>query len=77
MSLDKQEVAIYMYKTFVSTPQCAPENEADLYVNESQKIRHHHAKSIEERRRKEKEEECQITIFYIARCVRKLAEISN
>ena len=50
--LDKQEV----YKTFVSTLHCALENEADLYVNERQNIRHYCARSTEERRRKKIEE---------------------
>ena len=37
------------YKTFVSTLHCAPENGADLYVNERQKIQHYRARSTEER----------------------------
>ena len=36
----------------MGTLQCAPENEADLYVNECQKIRHYHARSTEERRKR-------------------------
>ena len=42
----------------MSTLHCALENGANLYVNESQKIRHYRARSIEE-------EECQITIFLL------------
>ena len=53
---------------------CALENGADLYVNERQKIRHYRARSAEERRQ---EEECQIAIFYFARCVRKLHYYSD
>ena len=36
----------------MGTLHCVLENGADLYVNESQKIRHYHARSAEERRRK-------------------------
>ena len=36
----------------MSTLHCTLENEADLYVNERQKIRHYHARSAEERRKK-------------------------
>ena len=36
----------------MSTLHCALENEADLYVNEHQKIRHYRARSTEERRRR-------------------------
>ena len=36
----------------MGTLHCALENEADLYVNEHQKIRHYHARSTEERRRR-------------------------
>ena len=50
-------------------------------MNERQKIRHYCARSTEERRRRrirrKKEEECQIAIFYFARCVRKLALYSD
>ena len=35
----------------MGTLHCAPENGADLYVNERQKIGHYHARSTEERRR--------------------------
>ena len=35
----------------MSTLHCALENEADLYVNKCQKIRHYQARSTEERRR--------------------------
>ena len=56
------------------TLHCALENGTDLYVNERQKIRHYRARSTEERKKKKKKkvEECQIVIFYFARCVRKL-----
>ena len=57
------------YKTFMSTLHCALENGADLYVNEHQKIRHYRTRSTEERRKKK---ECQIAIFYFARCVCKI-----
>ena len=60
------------------TSHCALENGADLHVNERQKIRHYRARSTEERRirRRRKEEECQIAIFYFARCVRNLRYIA-
>ena len=61
--LEKQEVATCMHKTFVSMPHCALENEADLYVNESQKIRHYRVKSIEERRRKKKKKNTKSRFF--------------
>ena len=51
-----------MYKTLVSTPHCVLENEVNLYVNESQKIRHYHGRSTEEKRRKRRK--CQIAIFF-------------
>ena len=35
----------------MSTLHCVLKNGADLYVNEHQKIRHYHARSIEERRK--------------------------
>ena len=57
--LDKQEIQDICEHTALHT-----RNGADLYVNERQKIRHYRARSTEERRRR--------TIFYIARCVRKL-----
>ena len=67
----------------MSTLHCTLENGADLYVNEHQKTQHYRARSTEERRRrrrKKKEEErrkkkkeCQIAIFYFARCVHKIA----
>ena len=62
----------------MGTLHCALEI-TDLYVNEHQKIRHYRARSTEERRRKKKkeEEECQIAIFYFARCVRKIALYSD
>ena len=37
----------------MGTLHCALENEADLYVNDRQKIRHYCARSTEERRKKE------------------------
>ena len=65
-----------MYVTQKPLAQCcALENGADLRVNEGQKIRHYRARS--RRRRRKKEEECQIAIFYFARCVRKLALYSD
>ena len=36
----------------MGTLHCALENEADLYVNERQTIRHYRTRSTEERRRK-------------------------
>ena len=47
----------------MSTPHCAIENKADLYVNESQKIRHYHARSTEERRRKKKKKNAKSRFF--------------
>ena len=38
----------------MGTLHCALENEADLYVNEHQTIRHYHTRSTEERRRRRK-----------------------
>ena len=38
----------------MGTLHCAPENGADLHVNERQKIRHYRARSTEERRRRKK-----------------------
>ena len=66
------------YPEAVSTLHCALENGTDLHVNERQKIRHYRARSTEERRirrrrRRRRREECQITIFYYSRSVRKLA----
>ena len=61
----------------MGTLHCSLENGADLYVNKRQKIRHFCARSTEERRRKKKKEECQIAIFYFARCIRKLALYSD
>ena len=48
----------------MSTLHCMLENGADLYVNESQKIRHYRARSTEERRRKKKNVKSQF--FYFA-----------
>ena len=45
--LDKQEV-----QDIVGKRNCALENEADLYVNERQKLRHYRVMSTEERRRR-------------------------
>ena len=59
----------------MSTLYCALENGADLYVNERQKIRHYRARSTEERRRKKKNAKSRI--FFIARCLRKLALYSD
>ena len=59
---------------FVGTLHCALENGADLYVKEHQKIRNYRTRSTEERRIRE---ECQIAIFYFARCVCKLALYSD
>ena len=61
----------------MSSLHCVLENGANLYVNEHQKMRHYRIRSTEERRRKKKKEECQIAIFYFARCVRKLALYSD
>ena len=47
----------------MSTLHCALENGADLYVDESRKIRHNRAISTEER--KEEEEECKIAFFLL------------
>ena len=47
------------------------ENGLDFHVNERQKIRHHRARSTGEEE-EEEEEERQMTIFYFARCARKL-----
>ena len=47
----------------------ALENEADLYVNERQKIRHYPARSAEERRKKN----AKSRFFSFTRCVRKTA----
>ena len=52
----------------MSTLHCAPENGADLYVNERQKIRHSSTKSAEK---------CQIPIFYFPRCIRQLRYYSD
>ena len=58
----------------MSTLHCALENGADLYVNERQKIRHYRARSTEERkRRRRNKKNCQIMIFYFARCVHKIS----
>ena len=56
------------------TLHCALENGADLYVNESQKMRHYHTRSAEERRIRKKNAKSR---FYFARCVRKLALYSD
>ena len=55
----------------MNTLHCVLENGADLYVNERQKIQHYHARSNKERRRRMPN-----TIFYFARCVRKLRYIA-
>ena len=61
----------------MSTLHCALENGADIYVNERQKIRQYRVRSTEERKKKKKKKECQITIFYFTRCVRKLRYYSD
>ena len=43
---------------------CALENEADLYVNERQKIRHYRARSTEERRIRRKEKKNAKSLFF-------------
>ena len=65
------------YREVVSTLHCALENGADLHVNERKKIRHYRVRSTEERRRIRRKKECQIAIFYFARCVRKLRYYSD
>ena len=57
----------------MGTLHCALENEADLYVNERQKMRHYCARSTEERRRKN----AKSRFFYFAWCVRKLELYSD
>ena len=47
----------------MSTLHCALENEADLYVNERQKIRHYRARSAEERRKKKKKKNAKSRFF--------------
>ena len=63
----------------MGTLHCALENGADLYVNERQTIQHYRTRSAEERRRRRRrrKKNCQIAIFYFARCVRKLVLYSN
>ena len=73
------ETSIYTrssYPEAVSTLHCALDNGVDLHVNERQKIRHYRARSTEEEEEEEELERrrrMQITIFYFARCIRKLA----
>ena len=60
----------------MGTLHCALENEADLYVNERQKIRHYRARFIEEKRsRRKKKNNAKSRFFFFARCVRKLRYI--
>ena len=54
----------------MSTLHSAPENGANLYVNERQKIRYYRARSIEERRMPN-------CYFYFERCVCKLHYYSD
>ena len=62
----------------MSTLHCAPENGADLYVNERQKIQHYHARSTEERRRrKKKKKNAKSRFFYFARCIHNLRYYSD
>ena len=67
--------------TFVSTLHCALENGADLYVNESQKIRHYRARSVEERRkrrrRRRRKQKNAKSRFLPRACVRKLCYYSD
>ena len=60
----------------MGTLHCALENEADLYVNERQKMRHYCARSAEERR-KIRRKNARLRFFYFVRCVRKLALYSD
>ena len=66
----------------MGTLHCELENGADLYVNESQKIRHYCTRSIEERRRRRrmrsrKKKNDKSVIFYFVRCVHKLRYYSD
>ena len=62
----------------MGTLHCALENEADLYVNERQKIRHYRARSAEEgRRRRGRRRMPNCDFFYFAPCVRKIALYNN
>ena len=63
----------------MATLHCALENEADLHLNEREKIRHYRARYTEERsvrriRRKKKKSRY---FFYFARCVCKLRYYSD
>ena len=60
----------------MSTLHCTLENEANLYVNEHQKIRHYRTRSAEERRRMKKKN-AKSQFFYFARCVHKIALYSD
>ena len=57
------------------TLHCTLENGADLYVNERHKIDTIALGLL--KKEEEEEEECQIAIFYFARCVRKIALYSD
>ena len=59
----------------MGTLHYAPENGADLYVNERQKIGHYRARSAEERSRRRRKRNAKSLFFYIAQCVRKIALI--
>ena len=48
----------------MGTLHCTLENEADLYVNEHQKIQHYHARSTEERRRIKRKKKNAKSIFF-------------
>ena len=50
----------------MNTLHCTLENGADLYVNESQKIRHYRARSAEERRKKKKKKNAK-SLFFTSR----------
>ena len=53
----------------MGTLHCTLENEADLYVNERQTIRHYRTRSTEEKRRRKKNAKSRF--FYFAQFVRK------
>ena len=57
----------------MATLHCALENEADLHLNEREKIRHYRARSTEERRvrtiRRKKKKNVKSRIFFTSRGV--------
>ena len=61
----------------MSTLHCVLENEADLYVNECQKIRHYRTRSTEERRRGRRKKNAKSRFFYFAQCIRKIVLYSD